>query len=76
MWNEVEIQEIDTSFGNYLCDRNPEEIEPITLLHIIDLPHILKKQQFILLSSISNYHWYGLPSLTSSLHVLTDHLVY
>ena len=39
-------------------------------------PHTTKKQQFILLSTISNYHWYGLPSLKSSLKVLTDHLAY
>ena len=29
-------------------------------------PHTSKKQQFILLSTISNYHWYNLPSLKAS----------
>ena len=76
MWSDAEIQEIDSSFGQYLCDRSRDKPEASTLLHILDVPHTTKKQQFILLSSISNYHWYGLPSLKSSFKVLTDHLAY
>ena len=76
MWLDAEIQEIDSSFGNYLCDRNPNKPEKVHYLHIVDLPHTTKKQQFILLSTILNYHWYGLPSLKSSFKVLTDHLAY
>ena len=54
----------------------PNYTQPTTLSHIQNLPHTTKKQQFILLSTISNYHWYGLPSLRSSLQVLTEHLAY
>ena len=63
MWSDAEIQEIDSSFGKYLCNRNPDKPEESTLLNILDVPHTSEKQQFILLSTISNYHWYGLPSL-------------
>ena len=51
VWNDAEVQDIDSSFGNYLCDRTPHETEQSTLLHILSLPHTTKKQQFLLLSS-------------------------
>ena len=76
MWSDAEIQEIDSSFGKYLYNRSSDKPEESTLLHILDVPHTTMKQQFILLSTISNYHWYGLPSLKSSFKVLTDHLAY
>ena len=52
MWSDGEIQEIDSSFGKYLCDRNPHKPGATTLLHILDLPHTMKKQQFIHSSQI------------------------
>ena len=39
MWSDAEIQEIDSSFGNYLCDRNTDKHEETTLLHILDLSY-------------------------------------
>ena len=63
VWTDDQVKEIDDSFGNYLCDRTHEETEQTMLLHILGLPHTTKKQQFLLLSSISNYHWYDLPLL-------------
>ena len=42
------------------------EEEPRLLSHITAMGYNSKKEQFILLSSISNYHWFEWPSLRSS----------
>ena len=47
-----------------ICE-NRIHFDPVTttISHIADAPHLSQKQQFRLLSTISNYHWADLPSI-------------
>ena len=60
LWGN-EVQAIDEAFGAYIHQKTEINEEPSCIHHITTLPHTSKKQQFILLSTISNYHWYNLP---------------
>ena len=48
---------IDQQFAD-ICE-NRIHLDPVTtrISHIADAPHLSQKQQFTLLSTISNYHW-------------------
>ena len=61
-----DVQAIDEAVGAYIHEKIEINEEPSCIHHITTLPHTSKKQQFMLLSTISNYHWYNLPSLKSS----------
>ena len=54
---------IDQQFGD-ICE-NRIHLDPVTtrIAHIADAPRLSQKQQFMLLSTISNYHWADLPSI-------------
>ena len=65
LWGN-DVQAIDEAFGAYIHQKIEINEEPSCIHHITTLPHTSKKQQFILLSTISNYHWYNLPSLKAS----------
>ena len=54
---------IDHQFAD-ICE-NRIHLDPVTttISHIADAPHLSQKQQFTLLSTISNYHWADLPSI-------------
>ena len=54
---------IDQQFAD-ICE-NRIHLDPVTtrISHIADAPHLSQKQQFTLLSTISNYHWADLPSI-------------
>lgn len=65
LWGN-DVPTIDEAFGTYIHQKVDVNEETSCLAHITSLPHTSKKQQFMLLSTISNYHWYNLPSLKSS----------
>ena len=56
-----------TNINHQLTDicENRIHLDPVTttIPHIADAPHLSQKQQFTLLSTISNYHWANLPSI-------------
>ena len=55
---------IDGYFANFITS-GPEKptIEPTLIQHILEMDEYSPKDQFAILSSISNYHKYGYPSL-------------
>ena len=65
LWGN-DVPTIDEAFGTYIHQKVDVKEETSCLAHITSLPHTSKKQQFMLLSTISNYHWYNLPPLKSS----------
>ena len=54
---------IDQQFTD-ICE-NRIHLDPVTtrISHIADAPRLSQKQQFMLLLTISNYHWADLPSI-------------
>ena len=65
LWGN-DVPTIHEAFGTYIHQKVDVNEETSCLAHITSLLHTSKKQQFMLLSTISNYHWYNLPSLKSS----------
>ena len=64
-------------------DESPERQYLLLFSHISSLPLESRKQQFMLLSSISNFHHFGYPSLTEQTHIIKpthvnyiEHLLY
>ena len=62
---DADRTQIDQQFAD-ICE-NRMHLDPVTtrISHIADAPHLSQKQQFTLLSTISNYHWADLPSIDS-----------
>ena len=60
---DTDSTHIDHQFAD-ICE-NRIHIDPVTttISHIADAPQFSQKQQFTLLSTISNYHWADLPSI-------------
>ena len=65
-WTDADKKQIDQNLSESLqqqsCARN--EIDTI-VTHITSKSHRSVKQQFVLLSTISNYHWMDVPTLNS-----------
>ena len=60
---DTDSMNIDQQLAD-ICE-NRITVDPVTtrISHIANTPHLSQKQQFILLSTISNYHWADLPSI-------------
>ena len=53
------------------------DTEQTLLTHIVDLPSSTEKEQFVLLSSVSNFHWISLPSVKDPKHLTNEtHVAY
>ena len=67
-------QEVESLFEMHVEEGTPDETpetQDVKLLsHISSLPLSSRKEQFILLSSISNFHHFGYPSLTEASHII------
>ena len=58
---DADSTHIDHQFPD-ICE-NRIHLDPVTTSHNGDAPHLSQKQQFTLLSTVSNYHWADLPSI-------------
>lgn len=65
-WTDQDREEIDSNFSQALQSHCPNEVFDSLVTHILSEPYSSVKQQFLLLSTISNYHWMDLPGLHSS----------
>ena len=75
MWGE-ENMEIDQLLHQHLLTHpvHPDEQvgDPTIIEHILQMPVYSPKQQFICLSSISNYHWLPYPESIGKYNLLIN----
>ena len=80
-------KEVESLFETHIEDGTPDESPETQHLqlfsHLSSLPFGSRKQQFMLLSSISNFHHFGYPSVTEQTHIIKpthvnyiEHLLY
>ena len=80
-------KEVESLFETHIEEGTPDESPETQHLqlfsHISSLPLGSRKQQFMLLSSISNFHHFGYPSVTEQTHIIKpthvnyiEHLLY
>ena len=67
-------KEVESLFETHIEEGTPDEIPETQHLqlfsHISSLPLGSRKQQFMLLSSISNFHHFGYPSVTEQTRII------
>ena len=83
-WTEENKQELDTLISQYLMENGSDTTTITTQLeHITLITRTTEKDQFLLLSTISNFHWNQYPSLQATSVIsktrstrYSDHIVY
>ena len=66
-WTEENKQELDTLISQYLMENGSDTTTTTTQLeHITLMTRTTEKDQFLLLSTISNFHWNQYPSLQAT----------
>ena len=66
-WTEKNKQELDTLISQYLTENGSDTTTITTQLeHITSMTRTTEKDQFLLLSTISNFHWNQYPSLQAT----------
>ena len=76
--------QLDTSISEYLTENGSDATSVTTQLeHITSVTRTTERDQFILLSTISNFHWSQYPSLQATLFIsktrstrYSDHIVF
>ena len=64
LWGD-EKKEVDRELGEYVTQAVQHKVVDTYLSHVKEMPCESRKEQFLLLSHISNYHWFQWTSSTS-----------
>ena len=69
--------EIDHALGEFHILQDQLPTEETMVVHVAELPSTTEKDQFTLLSSVSNFHWMSLPSVKHAKHLTNEtHIAY